>query len=170
MSGRMEGCRRPISRVLYPSTKGRAVTIYLAHSPAVKLVNVRFWRSDVTVAVEQPTRGRAGRLSPPIWPCSRWGLAAAASPQTAGRSYRPISPLSLHHWKDGMFLCHFPSPNGALPPPPEAWELPSTLPRGARTFLPPSLTGRTAVTQSAWPSDSNSSIGQFWGQTSEVEV
>ena len=32
--------------------------------------------------------------SPPTWPCSRWGLAAAASPQTAGRSYRPISPLS----------------------------------------------------------------------------
>ena len=31
--------------------------------------------------------------SPPIWPCSRWGLATAASPRTAGRSYRPFSPL-----------------------------------------------------------------------------
>ena len=31
--------------------------------------------------------------SPPIWPCSRWGLAAGASPHAAGRSYRPISPL-----------------------------------------------------------------------------
>ena len=74
--------------------EGRAVTIYLAQPLAVKPAEVRFWRSDVTAAVKQPTRGRAGRLSPPIWPCSRWGLAAAASPQTAGRSYRPISPLS----------------------------------------------------------------------------
>ena len=85
---------RPISRVLYPSRKGRTVTIYLAQPPAVKPAEVRLWRSDVTVAVKQPTRGRAGHLCPPIWPCSRWGLAAAASPQAAGRSYRPISPLS----------------------------------------------------------------------------
>ena len=34
-----------------------------------------------------------GAHSPSIRPCSRWGLAAAASPQSAGRSYRPISPL-----------------------------------------------------------------------------
>ena len=45
------------------------------------------------------------------------------------------------------------------------WELPSTLPRGARTFLPPSISGRTAVTRSAWPSISNSSIGPIGGQT-----
>ena len=129
---------RPISRVLYPSRKGRTVTIYLAQPPAVKPAKVRHWRSDVTAAVKQPTRGRAGRLCPPIWPCSRWGLAAATSPQTAGRSYRPISPLSFPSGKDGMFLCHFPSPSGALPPSPDAWVLPSTLPRGARTFLPSS--------------------------------
>lgn len=107
------GVCRPVSRVLYSSRKGKTVTIYLAQPPTVKPVEVRLWRSDVTAAVKQPTRGRAGRLCPPIWPCSRWGLAAAASPQAAGRSYRPISPLSLHCWKDGMFLCHFPSPNGA---------------------------------------------------------
>ena len=34
-----------------------------------------------------------GAHSPSIRPCSRWGLTAAASPQSAGRSYRPISPL-----------------------------------------------------------------------------
>ena len=88
----MEGCCRPVSRVLYPSGKGRTVTIYLALPTAVKPAEVRFWRSGVAAAVKQPTRGRARRLCPPIWPCSRWGLAAAASPQTAGRSYRPISP------------------------------------------------------------------------------
>ncbi len=41
----------------------------------------------------QPGDG-PGAHSPSIRPCSRWGLAAAASPQSAGRSYRPISPLS----------------------------------------------------------------------------
>ena len=45
------------------------------------------------------------------------------------------------------------------------WELPSTLPRGARTFLPPSSDGRRAVTRSALPSVSNSSIGILGGQT-----
>ena len=129
--------------------EGRAVTIYLAQPLAVKPAEVRFWRSDVTAAVKQPTRGRAGRLSPPIWPCSRWGLAAAASPQTAGRSYRPISPLSFQCGKDGMFLCHFPFPMQVLRTGIGTWELPSTLPRGARTFLPPPHAGRTAVTQSA---------------------
>ena len=74
---------------------------------------------------------------PPIWPCSRWGLAAAASPQTAGRSYRPISPLSFQCGKDGMFLCHFPFPIPVRRTCIGTWELPSTLPRGARTFLPP---------------------------------
>ena len=115
----------------------RAVTIYLAQPLAVKPAEVRFWRSDVTAAVKQPTRGRAGRLSPPIWPCSRWGLAAAASPQTAGRSYRPISPLSFPCGKDGMFLCHFPFPIPVRRTCIGTWELPSTLPKGARTFLPP---------------------------------
>ena len=44
--------------------------------------------------------------------------------------------LLPHHFtlilpgKDGMFLCHFPS---GYP----AWALPSALPGGARTFLPP---------------------------------
>ena len=129
--------------------EGRAVTIYLAQPPAVKPAEVRFWRSGVTAAVKRPTRGRAGRLSPPIWPCSRWGLAAAASPQTAGRSYRPISPLSFPYGKDGMFLCHFPFPMTVRRTCVGTWELPSTLPRGARTFLPPSPAGKTAVTQSA---------------------
>jgi len=146
-----------------PLPEGRAVTIYLAQPPAVKPAEVRFWRSGVTAAVKQPTRGRAGRLSPPIWPCSRWGLAAAASPQTAGRSYRPISPLSFPYGEDGMFLCHFPFPMQVLRTGIGTWELPSTLPRGARTFLPPPHAGRTAVTQSAWPSVSNFSIGHISG-------
>ena len=78
-------------------------------------------RYDVAIGVKQPTRGRAGPHSPPIRPCSRWGLTVAASPQATGRSYRPISPLPpfslplqiaptspLNEPGGGMFLCHFP--------------------------------------------------------------
>ena len=52
-----------------------------------------------------------GAHSPSIWPCSGWGLTAAASPQQAGRSCRPISPLhrGAKRHRSGMFLCHFPS-------------------------------------------------------------
>ena len=61
------------------STLRRTVTIYLA--PALPLGSSG-----------QPGNGPDAHGSP-IWPCSRWGLAAGASPHAAGRSYRPISPL-----------------------------------------------------------------------------
>jgi hypothetical protein len=61
----------------------------------------------------------------------------------AGFSRRPIrigpGGLLPHHFalilprKDGMFLCHFPSPATRAT---GAWVLPSALPGGARTFLP----------------------------------
>ncbi len=64
---------------------------------------------------------------PSIWPCSRWGLAAGASPHAAGRSYRPISPLPARQRHDGgMFLCHFPSP--ARWPAPEPGRYPAPCP------------------------------------------
>jgi len=56
-------------------------------------------------------------LSPPIWPCSGWGLPATVSPRTAGSSYLPISPLPAPvgirgylQAVGGVFLWHFPSP------------------------------------------------------------
>ena len=59
-------------------------------------------RRRLTPTLKQPTRGRGGRsparlfgARPSIWPCSGWGLTAAASPRSAGRSYRPISPLPV---------------------------------------------------------------------------
>ena len=70
----------------------------------------------------------SGAYHPPIWPCSGWGLTLSMVSHRSGSSYLPISPLSFHCWKDGMFLCHFPS---GYP----AWALPSTLPEGVRTFL-----------------------------------
>ena len=163
----MEGFCRPVSRVLFSSALRRVVTIYLAQPPVVRPAEVRFWRTGVTAAVKQPTRGQAGRLCPPIWPCSRWGLAAAASPQAAGRSYRPISPLPRQVGAV-CFCATFRSRKIGT------WELPSTLPRGARTFLPPSIAGRTAVTRSAWPSNSNYCTGpiegQKWGRTPQKKA
>ena len=73
--------RRPVSRVLYPSTAGRTVTIYLAYQMAKG-----HWVPAPSGTVlpprssSQPGDG-PGTQSPPIWPCSRWGLAVAASPK-----------------------------------------------------------------------------------------
>lgn len=56
-----------------------------------------------------------------------------------GRTLLPSDFTLASTSRGGMFLCHFPSPNGTpmeSGPSPEAWELPSTMPRGARTFLP----------------------------------
>ena len=90
----------------------------------------------VTDEVVQPTRGRARRLSPPIWPCSGWGLPDATVSRSPGEllphhftltSIRQLTPVR----RGGMFLWHFP---WGHPP----WALPSILPFGARTFLIPS--------------------------------
>ncbi len=50
-----------------------------------------------------------------------------------------------------------------------AWALPSTLAQRSPDFPPSRLIG-TAVTRSAWPSDSHSSIGQILGQTVLVSL
>jgi len=77
-----------------------------------------------------------GTHSPPIWPCSRWGLAAAASPQSAGRSYRPISPLSRQS-RGGMFLCHFPSPMSTAKRPRDPGSYPAPCPEEPGLSSPP---------------------------------
>ena len=41
-----------------------------------------------------------GALCPPIWPCSGWGLTAAASPRTAVSSYLTFSTLPRYN-RDG---------------------------------------------------------------------
>ena len=61
------------------SFRGRTVAIYLGPTLPAD-------------SSSQPGDG-PGAHSPPIRPCSRWGLAASVSPRMAGRSYRPISPL-----------------------------------------------------------------------------
>jgi hypothetical protein len=78
----------------------------------------------------RPTRGRAGRpLSPPIRSCSGWGLPSRPVTRPLVRSYRTVSPLPRPEGRGGLSLWHYPSRY-------HAWTLSSTLPGGARTFLP----------------------------------
>ena len=113
MVGRARGePRGPVSRVLYPP---QADGDHLSSPPFGLGRGVpQFRQCREETMLPSGSSGQPGdgpdTHGPPIWPCSRWGLAVAASPQTTGRSYRPISPLSFQDWKDGMFLCHFPSP------------------------------------------------------------
>ena len=79
---------------------------------------------------------------PSIRPCSRWGLAAAASPQRPGaltarlQPYRRISQrrricgaaAMTEAPGGGMFLCHFPSPAAARKPPPKPGRYPAPCP------------------------------------------
>ncbi len=59
-----------------------------------------------------------------------------------GRTLLPSDFTLIPTSRDGMFLCHFPSSIQVEWTEIEAWELPSTLPRGARTFLPPDKSRR----------------------------
>ena len=83
----------PVSRVLYPDKIG-TVAIYLAPRLSPEPLACKQGRGAALPpwSCSQPG-DEPGAHSPSIRPCSRWGLAAAASPQSAGRSYRPISPL-----------------------------------------------------------------------------
>ena len=82
--------------------------------------------------LKQRTRGRVEPThSPPIWPCSGWGLPchAALAPHAVG-SYPTVSPLprTLAGRSAVYSLLHWPSAHAAQ-------ELPGTLLYGARTFL-----------------------------------
>ncbi len=72
---------RPVSRVLYPSPRGRTVIIYL--------------RLRLLEASSSQPGDRPGARSPPIWPCSGWGLPC----------------LQCHHRSGELLPPHF-----ALPP------------------------------------------------------
>ena len=114
--------RGPVSRVLYPP---EADGDHLSSPPfglGRRVPQFRQCREETMLpsgSSGQPGDG-PDTHGPPIRPCSRWGLAVAASPQTTGRSYRPISPLppyslppivpssSPNEPGGGMFLCHFP--------------------------------------------------------------
>ena len=133
----------PVSRVLYPDGVG-TVTISLALS-----ATFRRRYPDPQAGTMLPLGSSSlpgdgpGTLGPPIRPCSRWGLTTAASPRPVVSSYLTFSPLSrlvsTTH-RDGMVSVPLSVP--LCPKASRPWALPSTLPGGARTFLPhPNILG-----------------------------
>jgi len=79
-----------------------------------------------------PRLGGAGRTSPPIWPCSGWGLPCHHCYQWCGGLLPHRFTLTRISGEPSIravsFLWPYPSPCGAQ-------ALPGSLPCGARTFL-----------------------------------
>jgi len=121
--------------------RGRAVygRAFLLRSHGATTI---FLGRRLPVASSSQPEGGPGALSPPIWPCSGWGLPSRPVTRPLVRSYRTVAPLPRSS-RGGMFLWHFPS---GFP----AWTLSSTLPGGARTFL--SLGMRRRSGRPAYPS------------------
>ncbi len=72
-----------------------------------------FSRNAIARALKQPTRGvlvETGRLSPPIWPCSSWGLPCHACCQACGGLLLRLFTLTNTFVLAVCFLWHFPSP------------------------------------------------------------
>ena len=135
MKARREPCR-PVSRVLYPP---KADGDHLSSLPNDRrATELPRWagRCYHRGRAANPGTGRApivplfGLAPGGVWP----SLRHRRRPDALTVRFHPCPPLA-----DGMFLCHFPS-SAAAPTyrcaTAEAWVLPSTLPGGARTFLP----------------------------------
>jgi hypothetical protein len=87
--------------------------------------------ASLTVATLRIGMGGVGHTSPPIWPCSDWGLPCRRCCQRRGGllPHRfTLTPAGLHLPGAVCFLWPCPSPFGAQ-------ALPGSLPCGARTFL-----------------------------------
>ena len=161
------------------------VTIYLAPRRAVLGTARRSAHSRR--AGRRYRRGQAANPgtgpdahSPSIRPCSRWGLAAAVSPQATGRSYRPISTLPPTPepalppmtWQNGrpvdagggMFLCHFPSPASVSQPLRKPGSYPAPCPEEPGLSSPARLPPPRRSPGLAWPLQCQSSIGGYGGQ------
>ncbi len=109
--------------------KPSSVSRFLQAKPAKARRRPSIWDHDYSQPLA--TNPRAGRAaySSPIWSCSEWCLPSRPVTRPLVRSYRTVSPLPLRCRKGGLSLWHYPSRR-------RAWALPSTLPFGARTFLP----------------------------------
>ena len=89
---------------------------------------------DVTIGVKRPTRGNwPGVLMSSYLVLLRRGFACHRCHHRSGELLPRHFTLTPIH-RGGMFLWHFPAPIAYTI---GAWALPSLLPGGARTFLPP---------------------------------
>ena len=128
----------------------RRFTIPRDGHPAANACAVISLGCDVSVELEQPTRGSGVRAAPrspgelaPAWPCSGWGLPGRGIAADAGgllhlRFTLARAPSAHERFFSVARSAGFP-----------ARVLPGTLPLGARTFLrrpKPPATARPALT------------------------
>ena len=86
-------------------------------------------RRIVTGALKQPTRGHCAGRAPPARSCSGWGLPCLLRHRRSGALLPHRFTLAAGCPTAVWFLWHFPAGH-------PDWPLTSTLPYGARTFLP----------------------------------
>ncbi len=127
-----QGARRPVSRVLSPST-WRGMAIHLGR-PSPDASSDQPGRLARKPAYRRP---KAAGGAPPLFGLAPGGVYSAASVAAcAVRSYRTLSPLpaSPERGPDGRFaFC------GTFPGVAPAGRYPAPCVRGARTFLPPDV-------------------------------
>src|SRR6185312_16986130 len=96
-----------------------------------------------------------GHTSPPIWPCSDWGLPCHHPlPAVRWALTPPFHPYPTLAPGAVCFLWPFPSPFGAQ-------ALPGSLPAGARTFLGTPEGPRDHLTRPA-PKDNRVTVATPW--------
>ena len=95
----------------------------------------RLPRNDVAIGVEQPTRGRAGHPWSPYLALLQVGFSRRYV-TAVDRTLLPSDFTLVPIWLGRYVSVPLSVPDSGYPVI-GAWELPSTLPSGARTFLPP---------------------------------
>ena len=147
------------------------MTIYLAHPTARGSLGSRFRRDGVATEVKRPTRGRAGRPQPPYLALLQVGFGRRCV-TVDDRTLLPSDFTLILPSLEGRYVSvplsvprGSPDASGASA---EAWALPSTLPGGARTFLPDgpdeSELSRRSPGLPGSPSQSSTEAmeGQYW--------
>lgn len=113
----------------------------VSYQEVCKPGSVSVWSSLCEAGYPTPDavypEGRRATSTPPVRPCSRWGLPGRHVSMTPVRSYRTISPLPM---TAVYFLWHFPSGRPAR-------TLSGIAPCGARTFLCRPIARTTATTR-----------------------
>ncbi len=117
--------RRPVSRVLYP--------------PAADSGHPS--RPVVAGGLERPTRGRAGRPCPPIWPCSGWGLPGLRCYHQSGELLPRLFTLTRRGERYLSVALSVGSPRPAVNGHPVRWSSDFPLPRPRPEQRPPGHLG-----------------------------
>ena len=143
------------------------MTIYLARPAFPKNPpGSRDEQDDVAVGVKQPTRGRAGHPWSPYLALLQVGFGRRCV-TADDRTLLPSDFTLVFPLLEGRYVSvPLSVPHGGGTAAAGAWALPSTLPGGARTFLPgtPTMRDTAAVTRPIPALRPHSSIRNLEGQ------